>query len=167
MAYQEKTEARLKEEPGSVDMTPELAHRQEILMEDSVFSRSENRGNGVETNDIWPHSDARRRKRSGTRAKIDAESLVAVRRGTTRRTTVSWRKMNIFGNFWKQRNCGLRKEVTAAGIKVNRRSGVARRKNNFLRKYPTRDIVEQAIPKRRTEGNKNCNGPGCKNGIRD
>jgi hypothetical protein len=66
-----------------------------------------------------------------------------------------------------QRNCGLRKEVTAAGIKVTRRAGVARHKRDFVRKYPTRDIVEQEIPKRRTEENKRWKGPECENGIRD
>jgi hypothetical protein len=52
-----------------------------------------------------------------------------------------------------QRNCGLRKEVTAARIKVTRCAGVAGRKSTFVRKYQTRDIVEQAIPKRRRKIN--------------
>jgi hypothetical protein len=57
--------------------------------------------------------------------------------------------------------------VTAAGIKVTRRAGVARRKRDYVRRYPTRDIVEQEIPKRRMEENKRWKGPECENGVRD
>jgi hypothetical protein len=55
---------------------------------------------------------------------------------------VAWRKRNILRKSWTQRNCGLRKEVTAAGIKVTRRAGVARRKeivmwrNRIRRRQP-------------------------------
>jgi hypothetical protein len=80
---------------------------------------------------------------------------------------MAWRKKNILRKSWTQRNCGLRKEVTAAGIKVTRRAGVARRKRDFVRKYPTRDIGEQEILKRRTEENKGWKGPECENGVRD
>jgi hypothetical protein len=64
-----------------------------------------------------------------------------------RHAILAWRKRNILRKPWTQRNCGLRKEVTAAGIKVTCRAGVARRKRDFVRKYPTRDTVEQEIPK--------------------
>jgi hypothetical protein len=36
MACQEKTEARLQEEPASEDMTLEVAHEQEVLREDAA-----------------------------------------------------------------------------------------------------------------------------------
>jgi hypothetical protein len=57
--------------------------------------------------------------------------------------------------------------VTAAGIKVTRSAGVARRERSFVRKYPTRDNVERAIPKRLKEKNKCWNGPECENGVRN
>jgi hypothetical protein len=50
----------------------------------------------------------------------------------TRRATVAWRKMNILSKPWTQRSCGLRKEVTAAKIKVTHRAGVERRKEIFI-----------------------------------
>jgi hypothetical protein len=73
--------------------------------------------------------------------------LAAACRKVSRRATVAWRKKNILRKSWTQRNCGLPKEVTAAGIKVTRRAVVARSKSNFVRKYSTRNIVEQEIPK--------------------
>jgi hypothetical protein len=36
MAYQEKTEALLQDKPASVDMTSEVAHEQEVPMEDAL-----------------------------------------------------------------------------------------------------------------------------------
>jgi hypothetical protein len=36
MTCQEKTEARLEEEPASEDMTPEVAHEPEVPLEDAV-----------------------------------------------------------------------------------------------------------------------------------
>jgi hypothetical protein len=41
---------------------------------------------------------------------------------------VAWRKRKILRKSWTQKNCGLRKKVTATEIKVTRRAGVARRK---------------------------------------
>jgi hypothetical protein len=42
-----------------------------------------------------------------------------------------------------QRNCGLRKEVTAAGIKVTRRAGVARRKRDFVRNIRPKTLLSK------------------------
>jgi hypothetical protein len=36
MACQEKTEARLQDKPASVDMPPEVAHEQEVPLEDAA-----------------------------------------------------------------------------------------------------------------------------------
>jgi hypothetical protein len=55
------------------------------------------------------------------------EKLAATCRKVSRRATVAWHKRNILRKFWTQRNCGLRKEVTAAGIKITRCAGHRRK----------------------------------------
>jgi hypothetical protein len=155
MACQERMEARLEEEkPASMELKPEVADK-EVPLEDAV---------------VMPVGEPRKR-RTGRRQKREQKrtqrkdgcrkNLVAARRAA-----VAWRKINVFRKILTHGYCGPRKDVTAAGIKGTRR-GVAQRKSNFVRKYPTRDIVEQAIPKRRKEENKRCKGPGCENSIRD
>jgi hypothetical protein len=58
------------------------------------------------------------------------EKLAAACRKVSRRATVAWRKRNILRKSWMQRNCGLRKEVTAAGIKITRCAGHRRKGQN-------------------------------------
>jgi hypothetical protein len=168
MACQEKTEARLQGEPTSEDMTPEVSHKQVVPLVNAVVMPV---GEPRKRSRDQRHLAAQRRQKKEeerTQSKNGRrKNLVAARRGTTRRVTVAWRKRNILRTSWTQRNCGLQKKVTAAGIKVTRRAGVARRKSNFVRKCPSRDIVGQDIPKRRTEKNKLWKGPECENGVRD
>jgi hypothetical protein len=96
MAYQEKTEARLQEEPASEDMTPEVAHEQEVPMEDAV---------------VMPVGEPTKRRRDGrnlaahcrqkeegrdldARRRGKQQDFVAAHRGTTRRAKVARRKEN-------------------------------------------------------------------------
>jgi hypothetical protein len=87
------------------------------------------------------------------------EKLAAACRKVSRRATVAWRKRNILRKFWTQRNCGLRKEVTAAGIKITRCAGHRRKGQN-------KDDVERETRKGRTEENRRLKGPQCKTGIK-
>jgi uncharacterized protein with HEPN domain len=112
MACQEKTEARLEiEKPTSEDMTPEVAHRQEVPLEDAVVMPV---GEPRKRRRDRPHLAAgRRQKKEQKRTqKKDGcqKNLVAARRAA-----VAWRKINIFRKILTHGYCGLRKEVTAAG----------------------------------------------------
>jgi hypothetical protein len=107
--------------------------------------------------------DARRRRKQQERTqKKDGcrKNLVAARRGTTHRAAVAWRKINVFRKILTHRYCGLRKEVTAVGMKITRCAGHRHKGQN-------KDIVEQEIPKRQTEENKSWKVPECENGIMD
>jgi hypothetical protein len=55
--------------------------------------------------------------------------IVAVRK-VPRRARVAWCRRNILRKSWMQRFCGLRKEVTAAGIRITRCSGHRRKGRN-------------------------------------
>jgi hypothetical protein len=85
--------------------------------------------------------------------------LAAACRKVYRRATAAWRKRIIFRKFSTQRNCGPRKDVTAAGIKITLCAGHRRMRQN-------EDNIEQETPKR-TEKNRRWKYSECNNGIRD
>jgi hypothetical protein len=72
---------------------------------------------------------------------------------------VAWRKRNIFRKSLIQRNCGPRKEVTAAEMKVTRCAGQKRKVQN-------KDDVSPRNPKGGTYEKKLWRRPECKKGIR-
>jgi hypothetical protein len=80
---------------------------------------------------------------------------------------VAWLKRNIFRKYRNQGKCGPRKELAAAGRKVTRRAGVARRKGNFVRKHSTRESVEEKTQKERTEEKRGWKDPEFKTGIKE
>jgi hypothetical protein len=107
MAGLEKTEARLQvEEPASEDMTPEVAHEQEVPLEDAV---------------VMPVREPRNRRRDGrnmaavrrqkkqqkrTQSKDGCRrNLVAARRGTTRCAAVARRKETRQEKSGQKRRC--------------------------------------------------------------
>jgi hypothetical protein len=117
MACQEKMEARLQHEPASEDMTPEVAHEQEIPLEDAV---------------VMPVGEPRkgRRDRRHLTAGRRQKNLVVAHRGTTHRAAVAWRRINVFRKILTYGYCGLRKEVTAAGMRITRCAGHRRKGQN-------------------------------------
>jgi hypothetical protein len=128
VAYQGKTEARVQGERASEDMTLEVAHEQEVPLEDAEF---------------MPVGEPRKRRRDQRRnlavvrrQKKQKQNLDARRRGkqrnlvTASRATVAWRKINVFRKILTNRFCELRKEVTAARIKITRSSGHRRKRQN-------------------------------------
>jgi hypothetical protein len=62
-------------------------------------------------------------------------------------------------------SCGARKELVVAGSKMTPCAGVERREGNFVRKYWTRNNVEQDAQKGRVFGNRRWKGLECNNGI--
>jgi hypothetical protein len=84
------------------------------------------------------------------------EKLAAAYRKVSCHATVAWHKRNILGKFWTQRNCGLRKEVTAARIRVTRCAGVARHKiiiigRNRIRRHEPKYECSKGTRSRRVE----------------
>jgi hypothetical protein len=63
-------------------------------------------------------------------------------------------------------NCGSRKKLSAAGRKMTRRAGVARRKEHVVRKNQTRNNVARGAPRGRTFGRRRQPKPERKNWIR-
>jgi hypothetical protein len=129
MACQERTEARLEEEeePTSVEMKPEVAH-EEVSREDAaVMPVGEPRNR---------RRDQRRNLAAVRRQKKQERNLDARRRGkernlvTARHAAVAWRKINVFRKILTHGYCGLRKEVTAARVKITRCAGHRSKRQN-------------------------------------
>jgi hypothetical protein len=131
MAYQGTIEARLKEEePASVDMTPEVAHEQEVPLEDAVVMPV-----GERRKRRWDRRNlAAGRRQKGEEQNLDArrrgkqQDLVAVRRGTTRRAAVARRRRILFTKDTTREFHGFRKILVAARRGTTRCAGLARRK---------------------------------------
>jgi hypothetical protein len=156
MACQDTMEALLEEDkPASVDMTPEVAHEQEVPVEDAT---------------VMPVGEPRKRRRDRNlaaqrRQKMEQErtqrkdgcqkNLVAARRAA-----VAWRKINVFRKILTHGYCGLWKEVTAAGMKIGRCAEHRRKRQN-------KDDAERETRKGRTEETRRRKGPQCKTGIKD
>jgi hypothetical protein len=76
------------------------------------------------------------------------------------RAAVAHCKRNILRKIRTQGNCGLRKELTAAGRKMTRYAGHRRKGKN-------KDDDAPRSPKGRTFGKRRWKGPECNSGIRD
>jgi hypothetical protein len=177
MACQEMEERLDEEEPTSVDRKPEVAQQREVPNEDAVVKpvngrMRRHRGKKRDAVQcVEPEKPTRgicgsQSKLAAACRKVSHRATVArhmrdiFRPNKTRRATVAWRKRFIFRKSLTQRNCGQRKEVTAAGIKLTHCAGhrhIARNK----------DDVTPRSPKGRTFGKRLWKGPGCKIGIRD
>jgi hypothetical protein len=161
MACQEKTEPRLQGEPASEDMTLEVAHEQEFPLEDAVVMPV-----GELRKRRWDqrHLATQRRQKKEeewTQSKNGCQKdLVAACRGMTRHATVAWCKRNILRKSWTQRNCGLRREVTAAGMRITHCAGHRRKRQN-------KDDAERETRRERTEKNRQRKGPLCKTGKKN
>jgi hypothetical protein len=172
MACQETMEARLgEEEPVSEDMTPEVAHGQEVPLEDAVVmpvgeprKRCRDR-----------HLAAQRRQKEGE-PDLDArrhgkqQDLVAARRGTTRRAAVARRRI-LLTNDTTQEYCGSRKRLVAAHRGTTLCAEMARCKKTLVRKIRIGNDVgggalrERTSGKRRRvdpEGNTGLDNPGAR-----
>jgi hypothetical protein len=129
-ACQEKTETRLQGEPASVDMTPEVAHEQDVSQEDAVVVPV---GEPRKRRRDQQHLAAQRRHKEEER-NLDArrrgkqQNTVAARRGTTRRAAVARRRIILFTKDTTREFHGSRKRLVAARRGTTRRAGMARRK---------------------------------------
>jgi hypothetical protein len=159
MACQEMEECLEEEKPTSVDRKPEVAQQREVPVEDAVVKPV----NGRKRRHRGKRQSAGRREEPKKLTRGDCGSrmkLATARRKVPRRATVAWRKRIIFRKTSTQRNCGPRKEVTAAGIKFTRCAGyrdISRNKDN----------VTPRSPKGVTFGKRLWKGPECNTGIRD
>jgi hypothetical protein len=79
---------------------------------------------------------------------------------TARRAAVAWRKINVFRKILTHGFCGLRKEVTAAGVRITRCAGHRSKRQN-------KADGEREIRKERTEQNGRWRGPEWNNDIRN
>jgi hypothetical protein len=155
----EATETDIEKIEPDSGMMQSVAEHQEAPEEDgTVMPVGEPRKRRRDRN-----LDARRRKKQQERTQKNdgcRKNLVAARRGTTRRAAVAWRKINVFRKILTHGYCGLRKEVTDAGMQITRCAGHRHKGQN-------KGIVEPEIPKRRTEENKTWKVPECEKGIMD
>jgi hypothetical protein len=122
MACQEM-KARLEEkEPTSVDRKPEVAQQREVHVKDAVVKpvKEQKKPHRGKMQAAWRRGEPKELTRGdcGSRTK-----LASAYRKVSRRATVVWRKRNIFKEISTQRNCGPRKEVTAARMKITRCAG--------------------------------------------
>jgi hypothetical protein len=109
-------------------MKPEVAH-EEVPMEDAAVMpvgglRKQRRGR-KQAAGRCEEPEKLNREICGSR-----EKLAAACRKLSRRATVAWRKNNILRKSWTQESCGLRKEVTAAGVTIARCAGHGRKGRN-------------------------------------
>jgi hypothetical protein len=159
MACQEMGELCLegKEEPASEEMKPEVVHQEVPREHASVVPvgglRKQRRGRKEAAG---RHEEPKKLNRGicGSR-----EKLAAACRRVSCRATVAWRKRNMLRKPWTQRICGLRKEVTAAGMKIGHCAGHRSKRQN-------KDDAERETWKGR-EQNGRWRGPEWNNDIRN
>jgi hypothetical protein len=73
---------------------------------------------------------------------------------------VAWRKINVFRKILTHGYCGLRKDVTATGMRITLCAGHGRTGQN-------KDDAEREIRKGRTKKNRRWKGPLCKTEIKN
>jgi hypothetical protein len=106
MACQENTEARLQGEPASEDMTLEVAHEQEVPVEDATrMPVGEPRKRRRDRRHLAAQRRQKKEQKRTQRKDGCRNNLVAARRAA-----VAWRKINVFRNILTHGYCGLRKE---------------------------------------------------------
>jgi hypothetical protein len=131
MTCQETTEARLQGEPSSVDMTSEVAHEQEVPLEDAIVMPVGEPRKGLRDRRHLAAGSRQKKEQKRTQKKdVCQKNLVIAHRGTTRHAAVAWRRINVFRKIMTHGYCGLRKEVTAAGMKITRCAGHRRKGQN-------------------------------------
>jgi hypothetical protein len=138
----EETEARLEVEgkPASVVTTPEVAHEQEVPREDAEeMPVGEPRKRRQDGRNLAAERRQKKEQKRTQRKDGCRNNLAAARRGTTRRATVARRRRNILRKILTHGFCGLRKEVTAAGMRITRCAGHRRTGRN-------KDDVERLTP---------------------
>jgi hypothetical protein len=136
-----------KDDPASVDMTPEVAHEREIPREDAVVmpvgapkKRHRDRRHLVAVRrqkEQDRNLDARRCRKEQDRTQRKngcRRNLVAARRGTTRCAAVARRRKIVFTKDTTREFHGPRKRLGAARRGMTRCAGMARRKENLVRK---------------------------------
>jgi hypothetical protein len=123
-ANQAKTDAKVtelteEEEPASVDRKPEVAQQREVPVEDAVVIPV--KGRKKRHRGMKKAAERREEPKELTRGLCGSRmKLAAACRKVSRRATVAWCKRIILRKSSTQRNCGPRKEVTAARIKITR-----------------------------------------------
>jgi hypothetical protein len=111
-------EARLEEDkPASEDMTPEVAHDQEVPMEDAV---------------VMPVAEPRKRRR-------DRRNLAAVRRQKKKDRNLDAKRCRKEHKRTQRKN-GCRGNLVAARRGTTRRAAVARRRNILSTKERSREF---------------------------
>jgi hypothetical protein len=156
MACEEKTEVRLEEEePTSVEMKPEVAD-EEVSSEDAEVTAV---GGPKKRRRDRRHlaAGSRQKKEQNRTQRKDGcrNNLVAASRAA-----VAWRRIILFRKILTHGYCGLRKEVTAAGMMITRYAGHGRKRRN-------RDDAERETRKGRTEENRRRKDLQCKTGIKN
>jgi hypothetical protein len=129
MACIEKTEVRLgKEKPTSEDMTPEVAHEQEVPLEDSVVMPvTEPRNTRRDRHLAAQRRQKKQQKRTQSKDGCRRNSVTA-RRGTTRRAQVA-RRRSLFTKKTRDYRAA-RKDLAVARRGTTRRAKVAWQKLN-------------------------------------
>jgi hypothetical protein len=126
MACQKKTEARLQREPASEDMTLEVAHEQEVPLDDAVAIPVGEPRKGRRDRRHLAAGHRQKQEQKRTQRKDGCrKNLVAARRAA-----VAWRKIIVFRKILTHGYCGLRKEVIAAGMMITRCAGHGRKRRN-------------------------------------
>jgi hypothetical protein len=121
MACHEKTEARLEEEkPASMELKPEVADE-----EVPYLCQQENR-----ENESGPTTSGRTAPPEEGMEAYPEEGWVSKNFVAARRAAVAWRRINFFRKNLTHGFCGLRKEVTAAGMRITRCAGHGRKGRN-------------------------------------
>jgi hypothetical protein len=157
MACQEMEERLEEEKPTSVDRKPEVAQEREVTVEAAVVKPVNGRKKRQRSK--WQAAARRGEPKKLTRGDCGSRMKLATAcRKVPRRATVAWRKRIILRKSSTQRNCGPRKEVTAAGIKITRCAGhrrmdkkkVTQRKRRRFQSSQEGPPVEQGRRKNRT-----------------
>jgi hypothetical protein len=158
MAFQETMKARLEEEePASVEMKPEVAHEQEVPLEDAVVMPV---GEPRRRRRDQQHLAAQRRQKKQQKRTQNKnwyrKDLVAARRETTRRAAVARRMSILLTEETSRESRGSRKRLVAARRGTTRCAEAARHKDIAIARNYTWDKIERgtrrlrALRKRRT-----------------
>jgi hypothetical protein len=140
MACQEKTEARLEEEPASVEMKPELA--QEAPVEDAtVMKVGEPRNRGRNRQNLATERCQKKQHERTQRKNGCQKNLVAAHRGTTSHAQVARCRTTLLTKE-TQGNYGSQKRVIVVYRKMSCHATVAWRKRHIIRKNWIRSKVE-------------------------
>jgi hypothetical protein len=114
------------EKPASENMTLDVALEQEFPLEDAVVmpvgepSKKRRDRRYLAAGRCQKKEQKRTQRKDGCR-----KNLV-----TARRAAVAWRKINVFRKILTHEYCGMRREVTAAGMRITHCAGHGRKGRN-------------------------------------